>query len=168
MHCWLPCLGFLTLQAVSMSEDILNATTRPAAGIDPNALMNDKGLQAVLNYAGTTVNASYYFNLNQLSNIAAEGFCSDKGGHLASYASLDEHKVGGVAQHLMHAACEYHLRRQQQPQPDGAFWSSKHRIQVVSEADAHTACHHPCRRWRATTSDRVCCWPASTRSTGRA
>jgi hypothetical protein len=56
--------------------------------------MNDKGLQAVLNYPGTTVNASYFFNLNQLSNIVAEAFCSDKGGHLVSYSSLDEQKVG--------------------------------------------------------------------------
>jgi hypothetical protein len=75
-----------------------------AAGIDPNALMNDKGLQAVLNYPGTTVDASYLFNLNQLPNIAAEAFCSDKGGHLVSYSSLDEQKVGAAAGAVRHHA----------------------------------------------------------------
>ncbi len=51
-------------------------------------MLADKGLVALLTLPGTTVNATYFYNLAPLSFIAAEAYCTDRGGHLVSYGSL--------------------------------------------------------------------------------
>lgn len=67
-------------------EQALVACVSPAAGVDPNAMLADKGLAALLTLSGQTVNATYFFNLQPLSFIAAESYCTDRGGHLVSWS----------------------------------------------------------------------------------
>jgi len=67
-------------------------------------MLADKGLAALLTLSGQTVNATYFFNLQPLSFIAAESYCTDRGGHLVSWSRWGCQQLCSCSSNLLAAA----------------------------------------------------------------